>query len=125
MAGTDLARNGAVVRRFEEEFKNRENVDIVDELMTADFVHHLPVPGLPPGRDGMRAVGRFVFAAIGDIHVTVDLLLADGDLVADRVSGSGVRRDTGARTTWIENHIYRVVDGRIAELWPSGGPELG
>ena len=46
-----------VVRRFEHEFKNNANHGIVDELMSEDFVHHLPYQGLPPGRAGMRAVG--------------------------------------------------------------------
>jgi hypothetical protein len=26
---------------------NKSNFDIVEELMTEDFVHHLPYPGLP------------------------------------------------------------------------------
>jgi activator of HSP90 ATPase len=38
----------AVVRRFIEEFKNKANLDIVDELFTSDFVLHLPGMQLPP-----------------------------------------------------------------------------
>jgi hypothetical protein len=47
-----------VVRRFENEFKNNSNFAIAGELMSEDFVHHLPYPGLPPGRAGMRTVGK-------------------------------------------------------------------
>ncbi len=117
--------NREIVERFEDEFKNRMNIDIVDELMAPDFVHHLPYPGLRDGRDGMCDVGHFVFGAIRDIHVTVDLILAEGDLVADRVSATGIRTGTDAPIAWFENHIYRVVGGQIRELWPAGGPELG
>jgi ketosteroid isomerase-like protein len=113
-----------VVARFEHAFKNEGNHGIVDELMTEDFVHHLPYAGLPPGRAGMRMVGEQIAAAIHDIQVTVDLVLSDGDLVADRVSAAGVRTDTGAPITWVENHIYRMAGDRIAELWPAGGPQL-
>jgi ketosteroid isomerase-like protein len=116
--------NEEVVRRFEDEFKNHENLDVVDELMTDDFVHHLPFPDLPPGRDGMKAVGRLIFGAIAGIEVAVELTVSQGDLVADRVPGRGVRRDTGAAIEWVENHIYRLRDGRIAEMWPAGGPDL-
>jgi ketosteroid isomerase-like protein len=116
--------NEEVVRRFEEEFKNRANLDVVDELMAAGFVHHLPHTDLPPGPAGMKAVGRFFFAAIGDIRVTVDITVSQGDLVADRVSARGVRKDTGEPIDWVENHIYRLSGGRIAELWPAGGPDL-
>lgn len=114
-----------VVRRFEHEFKNNANHGIVDELMSEDFVHHLPYQGLPPGRAGMRAVGELVTGAIHDIHVEIPLVLTEGDLVADRVEAAGVRADTGAPLTWVENHIYRVADSQITELWPAGGPQLG
>ena len=114
----------SLVTRFEDEFKNSANHDVVDELMSEDFVHHLPYPGLPAGRAGMRAVGEFFTSAIRDIQVRVTLAVSDGDLVADRVEGSGVRADTGQRIEWVENHFYRVVNGRIIELWPAGGPDL-
>jgi ketosteroid isomerase-like protein len=114
-----------VVRRFEHEFKNNANHGIVDELMSEDFVHHLAYHGLPPGRAGMRAVGELVTGAIHDIHVEIPLILTEGDLVADRVEAAGVGADTGAPMTWVENHIYRVADGQITELWPAGGPQLG
>ena len=117
--------NADVIRRFEDEFKNKENHDIVDDLMAADFVHHAPFPGLPEGPAGMKAVGQFVVGAIDGISVTIDLLVEEGDLVADRVSASGTRRDNGEAVSWTENHIYKVRDGRIVEWWPEGGPPLG
>lgn len=63
--------------------------------------------------------------AIHGIHVEIPLILAQGDLVADRVKAAGVHADTGAPLTWAENHIYRVTGGQITELWPAGGPQLG
>jgi ketosteroid isomerase-like protein len=113
-----------VVRRFEHEFKNANNLSIVDELMSEDFVHNLPYPGLPPGREGMKAVGELVTGAFRDIEVAIDLLLQDGELVADRIRARGVRTESGEPTDWVENHIYRVVNGRIVELWPAGGPTI-
>jgi hypothetical protein len=47
-----------VVRRFVEEYKNLHNVDIVDELVHEDCKIHIPIPGLPQGREGMRVNGR-------------------------------------------------------------------
>jgi len=116
--------NEETVLRFEDEFKNKANLDVVDEAMTQDFIHHLPYPGVPPGPAGMKAIGTFFFGALSDIHVTVDLTVSQGDLVADRLSAYGTRKDTRRRVDWVENHIYRLRDGRIAELWPAGGPDL-
>ncbi len=46
--------NKQVVARFIEEFKNKSNHDIVDELMTPGFIHHLKNPRLPAGRPASR-----------------------------------------------------------------------
>ena len=113
-----------IVRRFEEEFKNQANHAIVDSLMTDDFVHHLPYGGLPSGRDGMKAVGELVTGLINHINVTVTMTVAEDDLVADRLEAAGVRVDNRRPIRWVENHIYRLRDGRICELWPAGGPDL-
>ena len=117
--------NKDVVRRFENEFKNMANLDIVDEIMVEGFIHHAVIPNLPPGRDGMKAIGQFVFGQIDNIVVQVDLIVEDGELVADRVSAQGVRKDNGAAVAWTENHIYKLQDGKIVEWWGEGGPPLG
>ena len=114
----------SLVARFEDEFKNKGNHDIVDELMSEEFVHHLPYPGVPAGRAGMKAVGQFVTSAVKDIQVTVTLAVGEGDLVGDRIEAAGVRLDSAERVAWAENHFYRVVNGQITELWPAGGPDL-
>ena len=113
-----------VVRRFEHEFKNNANHGIVDELMSEDFVHHLPYQGLPPGRAGMRAVGELVISAIHDIHIEIPLILTEGYWSPTGSRQPGVGADTGSPMRWVENHIYRVADGQITELWPAGGPQL-
>jgi predicted SnoaL-like aldol condensation-catalyzing enzyme len=116
--------NTDIVLRFEDEFKNQANLNIVDELMSPDFVHHAPFPGFPEGPAGMKAIGEFVFGAISDIVVTIDLTAEEGDLVADRVTARGTRKDTSEPISWVENHIYKLADGRIVEWWPAGAPPL-
>lgn len=117
-------RNADVVRRFEDEFKNGSYFDVVDELMSEDFVHHLPYPDLPGGRAGMKAVGELVTSLIHDIRVEVPVVISEGEFVADRVHATGVRAETKEPIAWVENHIYKVSNGRITELWPAGGPQL-
>ena len=70
--------NLEVVGRFIEKFKNQANHGIVDELMTPNFVYHLTDPRLPAGRDGIKALGRVIVAAVQD-------LIADGDRVIVRI----------------------------------------
>lgn len=71
-----------------------------------------------------EAVGELVTGAFREIEVAIDLVLQEGELVADSIRAHGIRAKTGEPTDWIENHIYRVVNGRIVELWPAGGPTI-
>lgn len=80
-----------LVCTFTEQFKNQSNFAVVDDLCTEDFVHHLPIANLPPGRDGMKAVGHVVTGAIRDIKVSIEILVADGDYVANRNIARGAR----------------------------------
>jgi uncharacterized protein YndB with AHSA1/START domain len=114
----------AVVRRFMEEFKNRQNLDIVDELFAPDFLLHLPGAALPPGPESQKNVGRAIFAAFSGVHVEINDTVVEGDRVVERHTArarhtgtfNGVPA-TGRDVYWTENHIYRLRDGRIAEAW--------
>ena len=85
-----------------------------------NFVHHLPIPGLPEGRAGFKALGQFVTGAIGDITVTIELI------VANRNRAHGTRKADGKEMNWIEHEFWRVENGRLAEPWSvADGLDLG
>lgn len=114
----------SVVQRFMEEFKNKANLDIVDELFTADFVLHLPGTTLPPGPQAQKGVGKAIFDAFSNVHVTVNDTIVEGDRVVERHTARARHTGTfnGIPATdrdvfWTENHIYRLRDGKIAEAW--------
>lgn len=116
--------NQEVVARFIEEFKNKANHDIVDELLAPDFVHHLADPRLPPGRDAIKLLGQSIAAGFPVVQATVEELLADGDFVIERTTARATNTGefngipaTGNPVTWTEIHIYRMKDGKIVEQW--------
>lgn len=117
--------NKEVVLNFEEQFKNRENLNIVDDVMSPDFVHHLTIPGIPAGPDGVKAVGQFVFGQISDIRVKVEYILAEDNLVSNRITAEGKLKATNEAITWSEHNLYRFENGKIVEWWDEGGPALG
>lgn len=113
-----------VVRRFMEEFKNKENLDIVFELMTPDFVLHLPGAQLPPGPESQKSVGKAIFGSFTKVRVMVNDTIVEGDRVVERHTAHAVHSGefngvpaTGKNVFWTENHIYRLQNGRIAEAW--------
>lgn len=114
----------AVVERFVEEYKNQHNIDIVDELVHKECKIHIPLPGLPQGREGMRVNGRLVTDAFPDVHVKREFLLADGDVVFERALARATHQGElmgippdGTPVSWTELHAYRVEDGLITEVW--------
>ena len=116
--------NKQIVAEYIEEFKNKANHDIVDELLAPDFAHHLKDPRLPQGRDAIKLLGQSIVAGFPDVKATVEELLADGDMVVERTSARATNTGefngipaTGKQVAWTEIHIYRLKDGKIAELW--------
>ena len=123
-ASSQTEANKQVVSRFIEEFKNKANHDIVDELFTTDFVHHLKDPRLPPGREAIKLLGQAIITGFPDVQATVEELLADGDKVIERTTARATHTGefngippTGNQVAWTEIHIYRLQDSKITELW--------
>jgi predicted ester cyclase len=114
----------SVVRQFVEEYKNRQNPDIVDKLVAEDCKVHIPLPGLPQGREGMRINGQRICAAFPDVHVDREFFVVDGDIVVERANAVATHKGeligiqpTGRKVTWTELHAYRVQNGQITEVW--------
>jgi predicted ester cyclase len=115
--------NKAVVRKFEEEFKNKANHAIVDELMASTFQGRGLGPA-PLDRDGLKQLGKMIAGAFPDVHATIESIVADGDLVVTRVSVVGTNRGsfngipaTGRKIQFTEMHMYQVKGGKIVALW--------
>src|SRR5713226_798310 len=113
-----------VVQEFVEEYKNRHNPDIVDKLVAEDCKIHIPLPGLPQGREGMRLNGQLVCGAFPDVSVERKFFVVEGDIVVERAHAFATHRGeivgvpaTNKKVTWTELHAYRVEDGLITEIW--------
>jgi len=122
-------QNMDVVRRFDEEFKNRGNRDVIDETHAADCVFHTPDPRITT-RDAFHAFGASVAQAFpepahgGTLVATTEDLYANGDRVTERTSVSATHLGefqgvpaTNKPVTWTEIHIYKFAGGEIIEQW--------
>ena len=121
---SDLQAHKDLVRRFSNEFKNKANHGIVDTLMTPGFQHHFKDPRLPKGREGMKALGHVVVQAFPDVQANILDLIAEGDKVVERTEAGGTHKGefngvppSGRPVKWSELHVYRIENGKIAELW--------
>jgi len=103
---------------------NDKNVNAVDELMAANYIDHNPAPGVPSGTEGMKQLMSMFFSAFPDLHATIDVLVAEGDLVVGRMTNTGTHTGdfmgipaTGKKVSFTETHIVRIADGKAVEHW--------
>jgi predicted ester cyclase len=120
--------NKVTNRRFYEEVINQKHLSVIDEIAGANYVNHSSPPGLPPGREGLKAfVGAF-HAAFPDGYLSIDQMIAEGDTVATRLTFRGTHTGafmgippTGKKVTVPALDMARYADGKLAEHW--GGPD--
>lgn len=118
-----LDENKAIVRRFEES-ANTGDLDSWDEICVPDLVAHA---GPGSELDSLAAYKEAVSAnriRYPDMHVVIEEMIAEGDRVVARATFRGTLKGEvfelqptgleGATTGFI---AYRLVDGRIAEIW--------
>jgi steroid delta-isomerase-like uncharacterized protein len=117
------AENKALVRRAIEEVWNAHNVSAVDDLYAADLANHDPLNPEVTGLGGFKAWVGAVFAAFPDLHVVIDDMVAEGDKVAKAYTLHGTQNGefqgippTGKSVAMNGITIYRIADGKIAEL---------
>ena len=111
-------------RRFIDEVQDKGDDTALDELLADGFVDHSPSPGLPPTKEGVRALFAGMRAAMPDMHVEVHDMIAEGDTVATRktIVGTQTGELFGRPATNTELRIdvidfVRYTDGRMTDHW--------
>jgi predicted ester cyclase len=124
---TSIEENKAIFHRIIDELWNQKKIDVADELFAAD--HESPsAPGLPPGPAGTKMIASMFLAAFPDLHVDIEIEIAEGDTVGGRlrqkgthtgpmVSPTGTIAPTGKAVDFTEVAMLRIVDGKVATSW--------
>jgi steroid delta-isomerase-like uncharacterized protein len=122
MAATE--ENKRIVRRFLEEGLNGRNLGLLDEVFAPDFVWHGNSFGEVTGLEPFKQVVAPFFAALPDLVIAIDDLVAEDDKVVCRFTARATHTGdfmgippTGKAVAWAGNPCYRLVDGKIVEEW--------
>jgi predicted ester cyclase len=121
-----------VVRRAMEEFINKGNIKVLDEVCTDDYVWH-PGDVAPTMDKEMHQIDHQQLRnAFPSLRMEVNDMVAEGDKVTttftmtsvhkgpltDRTRGGVAIMGTGRRVTWSGVTVHRISDdGKIAEGW--------
>jgi len=115
-----LEENKAIVRRLFEAY-NRQNLDILDELLAPDFIdHNFQLQGL----ESFKQFYTQFYKGFPNTHSTIEDIIAEGDKVWTYSTVTGTHKGeyrglspTGKETTIRCVDIYRLEDGKIVESW--------
>lgn len=122
---TRLEANKDLVRRFAE-VGNAADWDALAELVAEDFTRHSAATAGPPvtSREEFIRLQKSFLASFPDQTVKLERLIAEGDYVATLATYSGTQAgpmgELPATGKTVESPflgLFRVEDGRIAELW--------
>jgi len=121
--------NQSLVRHYVDQFVNRGNMAVADEILSPDYRRYIS-PSTPPltaEQQKQRIAG--MRAAFPDLHVSVEDMITEGDRVAFRGVVRGTQQGaflglapTGKQVTVFAFDVIRIEQGKLIEHW--GGPDL-
>jgi hypothetical protein len=127
MSTTQETSNKELLTRFHDAVNTGDAEVIakaIDEFVDPDVLFHAPVPMDTTGAQALKQVWTVLLRAFPDVHVAVEDMIAQGDKVVSRNTVTGTHRGeyrglqpTGRSVTYSEIFIFRIADGRIAEIW--------
>lgn len=119
-----METNKALVRRYLEVMINSGDTSIAAELFAPDYVNHTAGSGIGTGREGLARSIDTLKTAFPDWHVTIDALVAEGEMVVDRFTITATHTGSvngiaasGEQINKLGIHMWRVVDDKLAEGW--------
>ena len=114
-----------VVRRYFEEAWNQGRLEVLDELLTDDYVNHSPsIPNPRPGPADLKPIVRGMRDAIAGLHYEILDMVATSEKVAVFVRLTGRHTGplfgiapTGRAIDVRQMQIEWLRDGRICQHW--------
>lgn len=116
--------NKVIARRLIEELFNTGNLEVVDEVLAADYADHSPSHPDLSGPENVKRAVREWRAAFPDTHNVINDTVAERDRVAVRWTTHATHQGefmgiaaTGNRVAVTSFGIFRLSGGSIVESW--------
>jgi predicted SnoaL-like aldol condensation-catalyzing enzyme len=116
-------RNKQILRELYEEVFCRHNLGAADRYLHEDYVQH--DPNAAQGRAGFIEFHKAFFQAIPDVRTTINMMVAEGDLVFVYSTYTGTHTGdglmglsaTGNKINYDVVDMFRLRDGKLCEHW--------
>ena len=118
-----LHQNKANLRRAAMAFNNREERSAWFELHD-ESVEALGLGPEPLDKNGLRKFYQGLWRAFPDLHIDVEDLIGEGEMLAWRLQVTGTHKaefrgvpPTGTEIEFSAHYFFRFRDGKIVERW--------
>ncbi len=119
-----VEENKENVRRFIEEVFNKKKLDIVDELIDDNYIINGVGGQQLRGPDGARMMISMYANAFPDLHMSIDDLIGEGDIVACRFTTTATHQGefmgippTGKKISISGYSFNRLKNRKQVETW--------
>ncbi len=116
--------NKEFINVFTEDFWNKHNIDAFEKYFTSDFFMHNAEGDY--NYEQYKEICKAYFTFLPDMYVTTNDLVAEGNKVTKVWTVNGTNKGelmgippTGKRIVVKGIEVFRIEDGKIAELWAS------
>lgn len=114
--GSNEEHNKAAFRRLIDEVYNKGNMEVFDEVIAENCILHDNERTAESIEMAKRQI-RMTIGMYRNIQITIDDMIAEGDMVAVRATFQGIFRRNGTKLTSQSITISRFKDGKIIEAW--------
>jgi predicted ester cyclase len=113
------------MHHFNQDVWNQGNLELIDEVVAADYIGHTP-DGELHGPQGFRAYVTLTRTQYPDLRLTSEIVAADGEIVVSRWSARGTYHGgdaslpdsvIGKEMTLPGVSIERLAGGKLVESW--------
>ena len=119
------AKNKQIVETYFNEVWNKGEVDLLDDLLTENYINHTPsTPNPPKGASGLKPIIRAIRKGFPDLHYEIKDIIVTKEKVILRVIMTGTQTGpllgippTGKKVEVNQINIEKIENGKIAEHW--------
>ena len=117
------SQNKLIIERYFNEVWNNGNLEILNELLSEDYINHTPsTPDPPPGPEGLKPIVKAIRRGFPDLHYEIKDIIITDERVVSRVLMTGTQTDSlfnippsGKRVEVNQINIEKIKNGKIVE----------
>lgn len=118
-------QNRKIIQRYYEEVWNQGKLEVLDELLAANYINHTPsVPDPLPGPDGLKPIVSAIRKGFPDLHYEIKDIIVNDSMAVARVIMTGTHQNklfnlspTGKKISVNQINIEKIKNGKVIEHW--------